>query len=271
MTTHELEHLVSDELLPATISDNPPLVIDLPDGQKLVIGELKPGIVIEVATWRGTGRPDSRTNRIMLGVSAPPGADANTNEAVTTTTTTITSTSNPSPPTPDQLPATKRLQINDQVGRLKRLALKNFSQVKQHPQVEIYLQKFKVASRLQGIINRRRLFKAAIFLGVYFILTGPLGFGIAHPESGLKSAAGSATSSVAIMRTGNIATAGDTVIANSPIAGQSPVLAIVASVSKDGYALNSDTGLLVVEKADVHGRLVLVVPFIGIVLNWIGQ
>ena len=270
MTTNDLEHLVSGELLPATISDNPPLVIDLPDGQKLVIGELKPGIVIEVATWRGTGRPDSRTNRIMLGVSAPPGADENTNEAVTTTTT-IASTSNPSPPTPSELPAAKRLQINDQVGRLKRLALKNFSQVKQHPQVEIYLQKFKVASRLQGIINRRRLFKAAIFLGVYFILTGPLGFGIAHPESGLKSAAGSATSSVAIMRTGHNATAGDTVIANNPIAGQSPVLAIVASVSKNGYALNTDTGLLNVKKADVHGRLVLVVPFIGIVLNWIGQ
>ena len=246
MTTNELEHLVSGELLPATISDNPPLVIDLPDGQKLVIGELKPGIVIEVATWRGTGRPDSRTNRIMLGVSAPPGADENTNEAVTTTTT-IASTSNPSPPTPSELPAAKRLQINDQVGRLKRLAPKNFSRVK------------------------KRLFKAAIFLGVYFILTGPLGFGIAHPESGLKSAAGSATSSVAIMRTGNIATAGDTVIANSPIADKSPVLAIVASVSEDGYALNTDTGLLFVEKADVHGRLVLVVPFIGIVLNWIGQ
>ena len=247
MTSNEIEHLVSDELLPATISDNPPLVIDLPDGQKLVIGELKPGIVIEVATWRGTGRPDSRTNRIMLGVSAPPGADANTNEAVTTTTTTITSTSDTSAPAPNELPATKRLKINNQVGRLKSLAPKNFSRVK------------------------RRLFKAAIFLGVYFILTGPLGFGIAHPESGLKSAAGSATSSVAIMRTGHNATAGDTVIANSSIAGKSPVLAIVASVSKDGYALNSDTGLLVVEKADVHGRLVLVVPFIGIVLNWIGQ
>ena len=246
MTTNELEHLVSDELLPATISDNPPLVIDLPDGQKLVIGELKPGIVIEVATWRGTGRPDSRTNRIMLGVSSPPASDENTNDAVTTTTT-ITSTSNPSPPTPDQLSANKRFKFNDQLDRLKSLAPKNFSRVKRRP------------------------FKAAIFLGVYFILTGPLGFGVAHPESGLKSAAGSATSSLAIMRTGHNATAGDTVIANSSIAGKSPVLAIVASVSEDGYALSTDAGLLVVEKADVHGRLVLVVPFIGIVLNWIGQ
>ena len=47
-----------------------PLVIDLPDGQKLVVGNIAQGTVIEVATWRGTGRPDSRTSRLMLGVSS---------------------------------------------------------------------------------------------------------------------------------------------------------------------------------------------------------
>jgi hypothetical protein len=47
-----------------------PLVIDLPDGQKLVVGNLAAGSVIEVATWRGTGRPDSRTSRLMLGMSS---------------------------------------------------------------------------------------------------------------------------------------------------------------------------------------------------------
>jgi len=50
------------------ISDSA-LVIDLPDGQKLVVGKMSHGTVIEVATWRGTGRPDSRTNRMMLGMS----------------------------------------------------------------------------------------------------------------------------------------------------------------------------------------------------------
>lgn len=54
--------------IPIPASDNP-MVIDLPDGQKIVLGKLSPGAVIEVATWRGTGRPDSRTNRLMLGVS----------------------------------------------------------------------------------------------------------------------------------------------------------------------------------------------------------
>lgn len=50
-------------------NDDSPLVIDLPDGQKLVINQLSNGSVIEVATWRGTGRPDSRTSRLMLGMS----------------------------------------------------------------------------------------------------------------------------------------------------------------------------------------------------------
>jgi hypothetical protein len=54
--------------IPLPISDSA-LVIDLPDGQKLVVGKMTHGTVIEVATWRGTGRPDSRTNRMMLGMS----------------------------------------------------------------------------------------------------------------------------------------------------------------------------------------------------------
>ena len=55
--------------LPLSQGDSP-LVIDLPDGQKLVVGNLAAGSVIEVATWRGTGRPDSRTSRLMLGMSS---------------------------------------------------------------------------------------------------------------------------------------------------------------------------------------------------------
>lgn len=66
-----------------------PLVIDLPDGQKLVVGKLTTGSVIEVATWRGTGRPDSRTSRLMLGMS-----DAATVSQVPEVSETSESTSN---------------------------------------------------------------------------------------------------------------------------------------------------------------------------------
>lgn len=61
--------------------DQSPLVIDLPDGQKLVVGHLTNGSVIEVATWRGTGRPDSRTSRLMLGMSSAAEAAEQAKEA----------------------------------------------------------------------------------------------------------------------------------------------------------------------------------------------
>ena len=72
-TPQNNEPKVSKLPLPATDS---PLVIDLPDGQKLVIGKMSQGSVIEVATWRGTGRPDSRTSRLMLGMSSNATKDA---------------------------------------------------------------------------------------------------------------------------------------------------------------------------------------------------
>lgn len=65
----ELEPVTGSELPLVSRDETPPLLLDLPDGQQLVVGKLPDGIVIEIATWRGTGRPDSRTNRMMLGVS----------------------------------------------------------------------------------------------------------------------------------------------------------------------------------------------------------
>jgi hypothetical protein len=65
----ELEPMTGSELPLVSRDETPPLLLDLPDGQQLVVGKLPDGIVIEIATWRGTGRPDSRTNRMMLGVS----------------------------------------------------------------------------------------------------------------------------------------------------------------------------------------------------------
>lgn len=55
--------------LPVELNDAP-LVIDLPDGQKIILGKMQNGAVIEVATWHGTGRPDSRTNRFMIGMTS---------------------------------------------------------------------------------------------------------------------------------------------------------------------------------------------------------
>lgn len=45
--------------------------VELPEGHQLVLGELAPGTIVEVATWQGTGRPDETTNRFLLSASGP--------------------------------------------------------------------------------------------------------------------------------------------------------------------------------------------------------
>ena len=65
------------------------LVVDLPEGQKVILGRLPLGTVVEIASWRGTGGPDSRTSRLLLGTgSAVSSADsraASTSPAATRT------------------------------------------------------------------------------------------------------------------------------------------------------------------------------------------
>ena len=57
MMSKEIEAIsIGKDVEPIT-ETQPPLVIDLPEGQKMVVGKLDPETVIEVATWRGTGRP----------------------------------------------------------------------------------------------------------------------------------------------------------------------------------------------------------------------
>lgn len=46
------------------------LIVDLPEGQKVILGRLPAGTVVEIASWRGTGAPDSRTSRLLLGTAS---------------------------------------------------------------------------------------------------------------------------------------------------------------------------------------------------------
>jgi hypothetical protein len=43
--------------------------VELPEGHQIVLGELPPGTVVEVATWQGTGRPDDTTRRFYMSAS----------------------------------------------------------------------------------------------------------------------------------------------------------------------------------------------------------
>jgi len=246
----------------ATVDTQAPLVIDLPDGQKLVIGNLDPGTVIEVATWRGTGRPDSRTNRLMLGVSEP----------------------EKEIPVYDKAGVRGSIKYRDSKPKLREVSLENEVEsligekgsmsytVSSSNSVSEQVQRRHV---LSGRFNAKRIIKAsAITIAVVLVFAGLIGPGkmrIAHPQSGVATSLGSAQNSLIIIRQGVKGKVGEPVIANVADPKVSPVLAVVSAVADDQYLLATNTQQFQSSSRDIHGKVQFVIPYLGFFVTLIGK
>jgi hypothetical protein len=265
MNEEVLKELSSSDIstLPlATIDTQAPLVIDLPDGQKLVVGNLDPGVVIEVATWRGTGRPDSRTNRLMLGVSE----------------------SEKEIPIYDKARARGSIKYTDSKPRLHEVSLENeveglMSQkgsmsykVSSSNSVSEQVKRRHVLSRR---FNAKSIIKTcAITVAIVLFFAGLIGPGkmrIAHPHSGVATSLGSAQNSLVIVRQGVMGKVGEPVIANVAELKASPVLAVVSALDRDHYLLATNTQQFQSFSRDIHGKVQFVIPYLGFFASLLGK
>ena len=238
----------------ATIDTQAPLVIDLPDGQKLVVGNLDPGTVIEVATWRGTGRPDSRTNRLMLGVSE----------------------SEKDGPTPDKVKSNGGLKHVDSKPRIEEISAGDVAAgvvstghsmrytastsnitSEQIASKQTRFKRFNLRSILKGFA-----ITIAIVL-VFAALIGPGKMRIVHPQSGVASSLGSVQNSLIIIRQGQAGKVGDPVIVDVSDSKISPVLAVVNAVDGDNYLLATNTEQFQSTSRNIHGKVQFLIPYLG--------
>jgi hypothetical protein len=104
---------------------------------------------------------------------------------------------------------------------------------------------------------------AAIFLVLF-----ALGFRVIHPENGLQSAMGSAKSSVVIYKSSSNYAVGHKVVVE--VAGQGKQTGIVKSASDGSVDVDTLAAFVRVKNEDVIGKLIVVVPFFGTLLNVIG-
>ena len=96
------------------------------------------------------------------------------------------------------------------------------------------------------------------------------GVRVDHPKSGLGSALGSATTSIAIYRETTSVKVGDKVLANLSIAEKSPTLAFVRSIDGDNFDIQSDDQMERIQSSAIRGHLIAIVPFIGAILGVVG-
>lgn len=115
---------------------------------------------------------------------------------------------------------------------------------------------------------RNRLIGWVVILALVTTLFMSVGFRLNHLKGGIGSALGSAKSSLALYKHGTKAEVGSKVIVN--VKGIGPELGIVKSATETTVDVDLGATFTRIEKKDVLGKLVAVVPFFGSVLGIVG-
>jgi hypothetical protein len=97
-----------------------------------------------------------------------------------------------------------------------------------------------------------------------------LGFRVGHPQAGLTNALGSATSSLVVYQKADAYSAGQKVIAQSGDASRSPFLGQISGATGDRYDVANGQFTEQVSSADISGKMIFVIPFLGTVFGWVG-
>jgi hypothetical protein len=115
---------------------------------------------------------------------------------------------------------------------------------------------------------RNRIIGWVVILALVTGVFMGIGLRINHLQGGIGSALGSAKSSLALYKHGTSAEVGSKVIVN--VNGTGPELGIVKAVSETSVDVDLGATFLRVDKKEILGKLIAVIPFLGSVLGVVG-
>lgn len=112
--------------------------------------------------------------------------------------------------------------------------------------------------------------KPIAIAAVIILVAFAFGIRVSHPHSGLKNALGSASSGIVVYKKANEFAVGNKILVTTKDETASPVLAIVRAVDKNKLEIQSGIATDTIESSDAYGKLIVMVPFIGIVAGVLG-
>ena len=117
------------------------------------------------------------------------------------------------------------------------------------------------------MVQNRRVRLAAIVLAV-LLVSYLAGLRVAHPQEGLGTSLGSAKTSLVIYRAGDSLDFENKIIFKSN--SGNTALGMVAGTNGTSAYVNVDTRFEQVSQGQVKGKLVSVLPFLGVVFGLVG-
>jgi hypothetical protein len=112
--------------------------------------------------------------------------------------------------------------------------------------------------------------KPIAIAAVIILVAFAFGIRVAHPESGLKNALGSASSGLVVYKKTTEFAVGNKILVTTNDETTSPVLAIVRAVDKDKLEIQSGIATDTIDASAAYGKLIVMVPFIGTIAQVLG-
>ena len=119
------------------------------------------------------------------------------------------------------------------------------------------------------IVNRA--LRPVSYLVVFAIIFTLFGFRVAHPKSGLRSAAGDASTSIVAFKHSNSYKVGDKVVIRLDEKAKSPAIGIVRTTDQQAVVIQVGDIAIPTTSQKILGKLIGVFPFIGIIFNLVGK
>ena len=116
-----------------------------------------------------------------------------------------------------------------------------------------------------------KVLRPVAYLALFAIVFTLFGFRLTHPQSGLRSAAGEANTSVVVYRNADEYKVGDKVVIRLEPEAQSPAIGIVRTSDATTVVVQVGDIAVPTQTTEVMGKLIGVFPFIGTLFNLIGQ
>ena len=116
-----------------------------------------------------------------------------------------------------------------------------------------------------------KVLRPVAYLALFAIVFTLFGFRLTHPQSGLRSAAGEANTSVVVYRNADEYKVGDKVVIRLEQEDQSPAIGIVRTSDATTVVVQVGDIAVPTQSTEVMGKLIGVFPFIGTLFNLIGQ
>lgn len=240
MSGKEISKTNSDAKHVERVEGQPPMIIDLPEGQKIVIGEIDPRTTIEVSTWQGLGKPNTKTNRIRIGV---------TKDEEETETTFV-------PEIEEKQYQATPIKTGVNSSNLFPVALLNQDESAQSRNSTSYSRKIlKIAISIFVIVP------------IIWLLAGPGQLRFIHPNSGNKTTVGKMNTNIVLIQKSKNYSPGDKIITNIDNKKLSPIYSQIDAIFGDKLLISNNQGNYSIEKSQVQGKALVLIPFLGIFSN----